>query len=277
MKPFVLGAVLLGTLGPARAEPAPACTVTIDNAPDDARAEIEAWVRAEPRCDTELDIVVQPVEAGLHLTATDRAGRTRERTVPDARSAAALVVSWMAAPDDDDDDDDDRATEADPTPAPIAIAASPVIARPPPRAERLDGSASPSGSDRAIVIAVSGHGVRAQLDGIARAGWRLGLAAGLEREGAAQLRVVGAREWSRGRFSLRAQIGIGADFETHDDDRTMHVDRMDAGARDRLHPEAEIDAALLGGVRLGTSWRVLGGPLVDREGATAWLGLEHSL
>lgn len=72
------------------------CAVTIAVAPDDARREIEAWVRAEPRCERQLEVRVVPTEDGLYLSARDAEGRVRERIVPDAQAAAVLVVSWMA-------------------------------------------------------------------------------------------------------------------------------------------------------------------------------------
>src|SRR5213075_54522 len=60
-------------------------------------AEIESWVRAEPRCERELVVRVMPTDDGmLYLTATDQRGHVRERVIPDAQSAAVLVVSWMA-------------------------------------------------------------------------------------------------------------------------------------------------------------------------------------
>src|SRR4051812_3641665 len=72
------------------------CKVTIALAPTDVREEIEAWVRAEPRCERELEVRVVPTDDGLYLTARDPGGHVRERIVPDAQSAAVLVVSWMA-------------------------------------------------------------------------------------------------------------------------------------------------------------------------------------
>src|SRR5262249_45669644 len=93
--------LLLAGAGSAAAQPvthpeAEACKVTVAFAPDEVRAEVEAWVRAEPRCERELVVRVTPTEDGLYLTATDLKGHVRERVVPDAQSAAVLVVSWMA-------------------------------------------------------------------------------------------------------------------------------------------------------------------------------------
>ncbi len=79
----------------ASARPVP-CEITIPHAPDDVRAEIETWVRAEQRCATSLEVRVVPTEGGFYLFARDGRGFTRQRIVPDARTAAALVASWMA-------------------------------------------------------------------------------------------------------------------------------------------------------------------------------------
>src|SRR5688572_26737906 len=97
--PVVL--VLVAVAGTAAAQPVTRpehdpCNVTIAVAPAEVRAEIEAWVRAEPRCERELEVRVLPADEGLYLQARSRDGRVRERVVPDAQSAAVLVVSWMA-------------------------------------------------------------------------------------------------------------------------------------------------------------------------------------
>lgn len=76
-------------------QPSP-CEVTISRAPDEVREAIEAWVNAEPRCTTTLDVRVVPTEGGFYLFARDGAGRVRERVVPDAQAAGVLVASWVA-------------------------------------------------------------------------------------------------------------------------------------------------------------------------------------
>ena len=88
---------LLALAGTAVAQPVThpehePCLVTIAYAPDDVRAEIETWVKAEPRCDRQLEVRVVPTEAGLYLFARDSEGHVRERVVPDARSAAVLSL-----------------------------------------------------------------------------------------------------------------------------------------------------------------------------------------
>ena len=76
-------------------QPSP-CEVTISRAPDEVREAIEAWVNAEPRCTTSLDVRVVPTDGGFYLFARDGAGRVRERVVPDAQAAGVLVASWVA-------------------------------------------------------------------------------------------------------------------------------------------------------------------------------------
>ncbi len=115
--------VIVGAASPARAQPQPRrCEVTIVRAPDEARAVIEGWVRAEPRCTTSLELRVVPTEGGLYLFARDDGGRIHERVVPDAQSAGVLVASWIA---------DDRLTPPG-APAPIGPTQAPVDATPAP-------------------------------------------------------------------------------------------------------------------------------------------------
>ena len=45
------------------------CKVVIALAPDAVRTEIEAWVRAEPRCEHELEVRVVPTQDGYYLSA----------------------------------------------------------------------------------------------------------------------------------------------------------------------------------------------------------------
>src|SRR4051812_33596116 len=90
---------VLATAGSAVAQPIVApepCSVSIARAPDDVRAEIDHWVRAEPRCNASLEVRVVPTDGGYYLFARDNRGRVRERVVPDARSAGVLVASWVA-------------------------------------------------------------------------------------------------------------------------------------------------------------------------------------
>ncbi len=293
--------------GVARAQPVTQpelepCRVTIALAPSDVRAEIEAWVRAEPRCENELEIRVVPTDDGLYLSARDQHGHVRERVVPDAQSAAVLVVSWMA--DDSLGPTFPRHTEREPpTPTERAPAAtldneSPFDPGPP----GLSEHASISGAHRArwltlgaITSSEDRIGVRGQLDLLRGRWWSIGAAGGwrpTERRGAdmgadgsGQARVVVSARRSFGAVSLRAQLGLGADVSTTNqrmDDR----DAMDGDRRVRggaaLIPKAE--AAVFADVRVLDSWGLIGGPIVDAslgEGGppqlSIFFGVQHGL
>ena len=117
--------ILLGLLGSATVAAQPVmqpsqCDVTISRAPDEVRDAIEAWVHAEPRCATTLDVRVVPTEGGFYLFARDPAGRVRERVVPDAQSAGVLVASWVA-----DDQVQPMPPVPDEPPAPVTPVAAP--------------------------------------------------------------------------------------------------------------------------------------------------------
>jgi hypothetical protein len=260
-----------------------ACRVVVVLAPDDVRAEIEAWVRAEPKCTRELEVRVVPTDAGLYLQTRDADGIVRERVVPDAEGAALLVVSWMAddslaevppieaSPDaartsapysarqdgDRDDTDDDRGDDDDDRdPTALGLAARATAGRSSPRS--------------VMVGALAGDelGVRGQIDLLAGRRLSLGLAAGYLDE-TAQLRVVGAATWSAGRLGLRLQLGAGADVGD--------VERMDMDARAR----PVIEAAALGTVRLSSEWGLVGGPVIEASPSAArvsgFLGVRRGL
>jgi hypothetical protein len=172
--------LVLALAAPAAAQPVTQpspCEVTISRAPDEVREAIEAWVNAEPRCSTTLDVRVVPTEGGLYIFARDGAGRIRERVVPDAQSAGVLVASWVA-------DDLIAATPPPPpTPEPMPPSATPVIAASPPTAVagvaavaqpvRREGSWLTVGGIWQMHGYGSG-GVRAELDVIHRGQWTLG-------------------------------------------------------------------------------------------------------
>jgi len=116
----IVSLLAVGALvAPARAQP---CNVAIARAPDDVRAAIEQWLRDEPRCSGSLEVRVVATPGGLYLFARDGRGLTRERTVPDAVSVAALVASWAA-----DDSIDGAWIAAAPPPLP-----PPELPAPPP-------------------------------------------------------------------------------------------------------------------------------------------------
>lgn len=226
---------LLLAVSPAAAQPVTqpsACEVTISRAPDDVRDAIEAWVAAEPRCATTIDVRVVPTDGGYYLFARDAAGRVRERVVPDAQSAGVLVASWVA---------DDLIEHHEATPAPAPAPAPP----PPPRfappgsvavapAPNVDAGVAPAARaepyGRWLTIAgtmdeiFQSGGLRAELD-IKRYGrWSIG--AGLSRS-SLTLDVMAPASWgyihtedtrafgtvahtlARGRWELRLALAAG--------------------------------------------------------------------
>lgn len=283
------------------------CRVTIELAPADARAEIEAWVRAEPRCERELEVRVVPTEDGLFLSARDRAEHVRERVVPDAQSAAVLVVSWMA---------DDSMGPDEGAPAAAAEPARHAPAEPPPLAAELAAPAGgrapglvaeaprlplPRGARRrdprwlslgAIASTTESVGLRGQLDLLRGSRLELGVAGGWlqrdERGGAravGQARLMIGTSRSFGRLSVRAQLGLGADLAAGGEERMDGRDEMDGPHRSRasgaLVPTGE--AGVLATVRIGDAWGLVGGPLVgvsagDGEPSLAvFLGMQRGL
>jgi hypothetical protein len=97
MKVIVAAIVLAARAAAAQPIPRDNCQVTIVRAPEDARAVVEQWVAAEPKCNIKLEIRMVPTDGGLYLLARDEYGRVRERVVPDAQAAGVLVASWVAA------------------------------------------------------------------------------------------------------------------------------------------------------------------------------------
>src|SRR5262245_46219633 len=92
----LLGAVP-GATPSALAQPARArtrCDVHILRSPEPVRLVIEARVRKEPACETQLVLRVVPTTSGLYLLAHTPSGRTYEMVVPDAATAAELVATW---------------------------------------------------------------------------------------------------------------------------------------------------------------------------------------
>ena len=197
---------------PVAAQPAPPCAVTIARAPDDVRAVVDQWVRAEPRCTTALEVRIVPTEGGLYLLARDEHGRVRERVVPDAQSAGVLVASWVAADSSaaapTPYDVRQPAIAAEPAaPAPAAgpePMAAPMVAPMAPPAEALGPSAAPVSVAASVgptpapkwlslggMFAMSGTGgggIRGELDLKTRRSWTFGAAASISTSGIA---VVG--------------------------------------------------------------------------------------
>lgn len=264
------------------------CMVRVLEAPDAVRAEIERWVRAEPRCERELDVRVMRVRGGLRLVAASVDGRVRERVIPDAQSAAVLVVSWMA------DDSIDDALDAAP-PVEVAPAPPPVVPLPkPPPADDAESPLGPSLHGRTPARLLRhrwlslgatagdvGVGAHAQIDVLGFGAWSFGVAGGYhETPGGPEMRVPGsvatvtayaAYTHAFGGFDARAQLGIGAAIERRGD---------------RMNPDASAEPVVEAGafvrLHLGDDWGVLAGPLVDARGdghveLTGLLGLERRL
>lgn len=278
--------VLLALAGQAAAQPVTRperdCKVTIALAPADVRTEIEAWVTSEPRCEHELEVRVVPTKAGYYISARDERGRVRERVVPDAQSAAVLVVSWMA---------DDSLGPTFPTPVerapkvveipttfddPPALVTAPSVRR----GFRIEHSerARRWFSAGAVGANADRVGVRGQVDLLAGRSWNLGVAggwrAGDRGPDVTQARLLLGTQRSFGRLSLRAQLGVGADLV---DDR----DRMPlAGDRSSVIGKAEV--GVLAGLQINHAWDMISSPLVEssaelRPTLSIYLGLVRGL
>jgi len=280
--------VLLALAGHAAAQPVTRperdCRVTIALAPADVRAEIEAWVSSEPRCEHELEVRVVPTKGGYYISARDERGRVRERVVPDAQSAAVLVVSWMA---------DDSLGPVFPTP--VEREGKTIIVETPPVVEELPSLVgAPSlrrgfqieraqRAQRWFSVGAAGSsaermGVRGQVDLIAGRAWNLAVAggwrAGERGPDIGQARVLVGTQRTFGRLSLRAQVGVGADVVEEG------RDRMPVPGGSSVIGKAE--AGVLAGLRLDRSWGLIGGPLVEsspelRPTLSVYLGLVRGL
>lgn len=150
----VLTLFALAAASPALAQP---CEVTIARAPDAIRAEIEAWVRSEPRCATSLEVRVVESSGGLYVFARDGRGFTRQRMVPDGATVAALIASWIA----DDSIDGVWLPEAPPNP--------PVLMAPPgllPATPRADAHARAGRNLRVTGLGIGAAGLVAITAGV---------------------------------------------------------------------------------------------------------------
>jgi hypothetical protein len=119
-----LTAALLMAVTPAAADEAPAeaepaeCGIRIHRAPDDARVAIAAELARDPAaCREVLDVWIVPSQGGLYVQSRDSYGRVRERVVPDAATAAILLLSWVEI-----DTVEPLWRSPEPTPAPEAEA-----------------------------------------------------------------------------------------------------------------------------------------------------------
>jgi len=142
---------------PAAAESTHPCEISIVRAPAEVRAAIQEWVAKEDRCVTSLEIRVFAMDGEYYVLARDGSGWIRERTVPDAQSAGAVVSSWAGVP------------------SPMrAMSASPPGCRP----DEPDPEESPhwiTGSGF-IGVGASVRGGHAEVDVLTHAGWALGAA-----------------------------------------------------------------------------------------------------
>lgn len=89
---LVLGHVLVP--GRVPAQPA-ACGIRLVHPPVDVGPLIDSRVAALGACAHQLDVWIVRTPDGLYLVAQDSLGRIRERLVPDAEVAAALIASWV--------------------------------------------------------------------------------------------------------------------------------------------------------------------------------------
>jgi len=272
--------LLLAIATPAAAQPVTQpspCEVTISRAPDDVREAIEAWVKAEPRCATTLDVRVIPTDGGFYLLARDGAGRVRERVVPDAQSAGVLVASWAA---------DDGIAPPSTTPPPVEAVVPPAAPRHGATVPAAPAAIAPPGvvatarpdrtNDRWLTLGgiVQMHGdgaggARAELDLLRRGPWTLGavlagsaahltLDAGAGYLSTVDIRLVGAlaRTSSIGRrWDMRLAFGAGV-MSTY---ATGELDGVKLAANG-VFPTAE--ASLVFARGLGGGWAIAMGPIV---------------
>ncbi len=253
------------------ADPASQCHVQISSAPEDVATEIQEWVASEPRCAREIDVRVERGAFGLHIIAIDSSGHRRERVVPDAQSAAVLVVSWMA---------DDSADEPIAAP-PEARVEAPTIPDErlgrdivgPERRHRLHVRPLRTGSTlRFDVVDWTTAGRRTWPGRRARP---LSLANRCRRRLATRRRedspdrdmpmqpsssitdatAFGAYTRGLGPFDVRLQTGIGVLVDSRHDMMDMRDNRTTVSP--------ELDAAALLELRLGDHWGIVGGPVLD--------------
>ena len=284
-----LSVLVLAVAGTAAAQPVTRpehdpCNVTIAVAPAEVRAAIEAWVRAEPRCERELEVRVLPSDEGLYLQARSRDGRVRERVVPDAQSAAVLVVSWMADDSLGPTYPEERAAllvppvRADELEIPLAISAPGLVDAAP----RMHHNGARRWLSLGALAGRDGGGFRGQVDVLSRGRWYVGLAGGVrrehgEREGVAQARVVAGVSRSFGRFSLRGQLGLGANLAEPDRDHMEGGDEME-----HRGGTPALEAGVLATVRIKRAWGLFGGPLFEasphaRPSVSMFLGVQRGL
>lgn len=270
-------ALVVAAVGPAAAQPVTSpktCAVTIARAPEDVRVVVEAWVRAEQRCSTALEVRIVPTEGGLYLFAQDEQGRVRERVVPDPQSAGVLIASWVA-------DDTMYVPPPTATPGREMVMPGPVMGT-----ESLTAPgpapASSARSSKWIELSVGlsaqrsdDGGLRADVDLLAREHYSFGIAASatatrlpmITADGDGQistsdkkLMVTAARTWQSGRWFLRGMAGAGAVYS-----RALSFPTWSASSAEIIEahgwfPTAE--AAAAAGIELGRDWALQFGPML---------------
>jgi hypothetical protein len=240
--------------------PGPVCGIRVVRAPADLREQVEDQLEADgAACQGALDVWLVPSSGGVYVQARDRAGRVRERQVPDAAIAATLIASWVeidAAAPLWAPTPAAAATPVEPPPSP-AIAAAPEVAPPPPVAPPSRAIApSRVGATTAVVarapaprsarsigvsaLAVvtgsemSGGGVRVGLDVLRWRRFDLGIAlqgTSLEGDGTMRRHRNDGNIWvtEDQRDSVDGLVTLGY---------TMYVGRL------RLHPQVAVGAGL---------------------------------
>jgi hypothetical protein len=177
MRSLLIAAIAVVAV-PAAAQPVTsptACSVDVVRAPDDVRAVVDRWLAGAARCSVALEVRVVTTQDGLYVMARDDHGTVRDRVVPDAQTAGALIASWA---------DDGQ-------PPPIAmidfhadVRLAPGIAMSPAPAVVDEGAGGVRPrhhhSVRELVLFGKGdsmfRGLRAEVDVVHHDGWTAGLA-----------------------------------------------------------------------------------------------------
>jgi hypothetical protein len=283
MRSWSIVACTILVAAPAVAQPVTspsACSVDLVRAPDDVRAVIDAWLAHARHCSLALEVRVVPTEHGLYVVATDDRGTLRDRVVPDAQTAGALIASWA---------DDGQ-------PAPVAtidvhaeVDLTPFTATggPTPIATNVDAMAtqprsSPHHWVGEYVLFGGGstafHGLRGEVDVLRGEAWTAGVAFTIaqDKQQASSdtmtetltLSDLGATLYLAhamrvGGWELRPAIGAGVTY-TRAFDFTQPVSLTDARDFNRVSPIAEV--SLLGSHALVGNLGVSIGALVIAYG-----------
>lgn len=276
---IALVAVVVAAASPVLAQPITSpetCEIKIVRAPDDVALDIEAWVRAEPRCNTSLELRVIPTDGGYYLFARRPDGRLHERLVPDGQSAGVLIASWMA----------DDWVEPPPAPRPAPVIVNPFeIGAPGEVAVRAQAPRATPPSTKWLSLSImtrpqsgGGTGLRAELDLFAHGAWTLGAAAswsgstselfdayGMQtnylHSSDSKVMAVLARTSRWGGWGLRVGVGIGAMHTS------IEADVPSTTGWQVLEDDgwfATVEASALITRTLGKSWALSAGPILSR-------------